>query len=118
VEGRGIELAADWADLKTPETYLAKGAASRGRLTQKFHARDLNLVMGPPDGVRDVRFHVTLDGRPVGGSRGLDVDERGNGLAQEQRLYQLIRQDKPIADRTFEIEFIDPGIEAFAFTFG
>jgi len=118
VDGRGLELPADWADLKTPETYLEKGRATPRRITQTFHARDLNLVMGPPTGVHDVRFRVTLDGRPPGESHGLDVDEQGNGVAQEQQIYQLIRQPKPIVERTFEIEFLDPGIEAFVFTFG
>jgi hypothetical protein len=61
---------------------------------------------------------VTLDGQPPDAAHGLDVDERGNGTASEQRLYQLIRQPKPIVDRTFAIEFLDGGIEAFAFTFG
>jgi hypothetical protein len=61
---------------------------------------------------------VTIDGAPPGAARGIDVDEQGNGTATEQRLYQLIRQQKPIADRGFEIEFLEPGVEAFAFTFG
>jgi hypothetical protein len=65
-----------------------------------------------------VRFHVFLDGRPPGPAHGIDVDEQGHGTATEQRLYQLIRQPKPIADRHFEIEFLDAGVEAFAFTFG
>jgi Thioredoxin like C-terminal domain len=65
-----------------------------------------------------VKFRVLIDGQPPGAARGTDVDEQGNGTVTEQRLYQLIRQSKPIADRLFEIEFLDPGVEAFAFTFG
>jgi hypothetical protein len=65
-----------------------------------------------------VRFHVLIDGQPPGAARGIDVDEQGNGAITEPRLYQLVRQPMPIADRLFEIEFLDPGAEAFAFTFG
>jgi hypothetical protein len=65
-----------------------------------------------------VRIRVLIDGRPPGAAHGLDVDEHGNGTATEQRLYQLVRQPKPIVDRQFTIEFLDPGVEAFAFTFG
>jgi len=65
-----------------------------------------------------VRFRVFIDGRPAGTAHGIDVDDQGNGTATEQRLYQLIRQPKPIVDRQFEIEFLDSGVEAFAFTFG
>jgi hypothetical protein len=74
--------------------------------------------MGPPSRGSSIRFRVLLDGRPPGNAHGTDVDEQGYGTATEQRLYQLIRQPKPIADRVFEIEFLDPGVEAFAFTFG
>ncbi len=70
----------------------------------------------PPRGT-SVRFRVLIDGQPPGAARGIDVDEQGNGTVSEQRLYQLIRQPKPIADRRFEIEFLDPGVEAYAFTF-
>jgi hypothetical protein len=65
-----------------------------------------------------VRFRVTIDGKPPGSAHGLDVDDQGYGTVTEQRLYQLIRQPKPIADRRFEIEFLDSGAEVFAFTFG
>jgi hypothetical protein len=65
-----------------------------------------------------VRFRVLVDGQPPGAAHGLDVDEQGNGTITEQRLYQLIRQPMPIADRQFEIEFLDAGAEAFVFTFG
>ena len=65
-----------------------------------------------------MRFRVLIDGQPPGAVHGIDVDEQGDGTVTEQRLYQLIRQPKPITDRHFEIEFLDPGVEAFAFTFG
>ena len=65
-----------------------------------------------------VRFRVLIDGKPPGAAHGSDVDADGNGTATEQRLYQLIRQPKPIVDRQFEIEFLDPGVEVFSFTFG
>jgi thiol-disulfide isomerase/thioredoxin len=163
VAGQGIEAAADWRDLKSPENYLGSdrtenfsspGGAARGerrvfvvptrlslnqwalsgdwtvagnaialhkvggRVAYRFHARDLHLVMGPPSGGPPVRFRVLLDGKPPGASHGIDVDAAGNGTASEQRLYQLIRQPGPIADRLFEVEFLDPGVEAFVFTFG
>ncbi len=91
---------------------------ANGRIAFRFHARDLHLVMGPAAQGITVRFRVRIDGEAPGPNRGLDVDEEGNGLVTEQRLYQLIRQRKPIADRTFEIDFLDPGVEAFVFTFG
>ncbi len=89
-----------------------------GRIAYRFHARDLHLVMGPAAGGKPVRFRVLIDGQAPGAAHGTDVDEQGNGILAEQRLYQLIRQSKPITDRLFEIEFLDPGAEAFAFTFG
>jgi thiol-disulfide isomerase/thioredoxin len=89
-----------------------------GRVVYRFHARDLHLVMGPPSRGSSIRFRVLLDGRPPGNAHGTDIDEQGNGTATELRLYQLIRQPKPIADRVFEIEFLDPGVEAYVFTFG
>ena len=89
-----------------------------GRVVYRFHARDLHLVMGPSSRGSSVRFRVLLDGRPPGNARGTDVDEQGFGTVTEHRLYQLIRQPKPIADRQFEIEFLDSGVEAFVFTFG
>jgi thiol-disulfide isomerase/thioredoxin len=89
-----------------------------GRIVCRFHARDLHLVMGPPRQGVSVRFRVAIDGQPPGSAHGVDVDEGGNGTVVEQRLYQLIRQPKPIVDRQFEIEFLDAGVETFAFTFG
>ncbi|MBV9928027.1 MAG: thioredoxin family protein [Acidobacteria bacterium] len=163
VDARGIEAAADWDSLKSPENYVGYGRTENfaspggatpdksrvyaapaqlhlnqwalsgdwtvgrqavalnkagGRIAYGFHARDLHLVMGPSSRGVAARFRVTLDGRPAAASHGVDVDEQGNGTVNEQRLYQLIRQPKPIADRRFEIEFLDPGVEAFAFTFG
>jgi len=74
--------------------------------------------MGPAARGRSVRFHVLIDGQPADAAHGGDVDDQGNGTVTEQRLYQLIRQPKPIADRQFEIAFLDPGVEAYCFTFG
>jgi len=88
------------------------------RIVYRFHARDLHLVMGPPRRESPIRFRVTVDGQPPGAARGQDVDDGGNGTVVEQRLYPLIRQPQPIVDRTFEIEFLDAGVETFAFTFG
>ncbi len=163
VDARGLEAAADWGSLKSPENYVgyertqnfaSPGGAvldkprmyelparlrlnewalsgdwtvkkeatalnkPNGRIAYRFHARDLHLVMGPAAPGTSVRFRVLIDGQPPGAAHGIDVDEQGNGTVTEQRLYQLIRQPKPIADRQFEIEFLDPGVEAFAFTFG
>ncbi len=89
-----------------------------GGIVYRFHARDLHLVLGPsPDG-KPVQFRVTIDGAPPDYSHGSDVDGAGNGTVTGQRLYQLIRQSGPIMDRTFEIRFSDPGVQAYAFTFG
>jgi thiol-disulfide isomerase/thioredoxin len=163
VDAQGAEAAADWASLKSPETYLrhrrierfaspggavlqkrhAYAAPARlalnewalagawtlgddaavldeasGRIVYRFHARDLHLIMGPAARGTSARFRVLIDGRPPGAAHGTDVDEQGNGTVTEQRMYQLVRQPAPIADRQFEIEFLDPGVEAFAFTFG
>jgi thiol-disulfide isomerase/thioredoxin len=168
VAARGLEVAADWGSLKSPENYVGyertqnfaspggamldkprmyelparlrlnewalsgdwtvkKDAAAlnkaNGSIAYQFHARDLHLVMGPAalgpaaPGT-SVRFRLLIDGQPPGAARGADVDEQGYGTVTEQRLYQLIRQPKPIADRQFQIEFLGPGVEAFAFTFG
>jgi hypothetical protein len=163
VNGEGIEAAADWADLRSPETYLgydrtenfssAGGAvlgkrhsyvapvrltlnqwalsgdwtmqsgfaapdAAGGRIAYRFHARDLHLVMGSSDPTKSIRFRVKIDGALPGTDHGLDVDAEGLGSVQEPRLYQLVRQSRPITDRTFEIEFVDAGSRAYAFTFG
>ena len=163
VDARGLEAAADWGSLRSPENYVgyertqnfaSPGGAAldkprmyelparlrlnewalsgdwtvkkeaavlnkpNGRIAYRFHARDLHLVMGPAAPGTSVRFRVLIDGQPPGAAHGIDVDEQGNGTVTEQRLYQLIRQPMPIADRQFEIEFLDSGVEAFAFTFG
>jgi thiol-disulfide isomerase/thioredoxin len=91
---------------------------ANGRITYRFHARDLHLVMGPAARRTSVRFRVFLDGRPPDDAHGVDVDEQGNGMVSDQRMYQLIRQPRHIVDRQFEIEFLDAGVEAFVFTFG
>jgi len=107
-------LSGDWT--------MKKGSialdAAKGRIAYRFHARDLHLVMGPAARGTSARFRVLIDGQPPGAAHGTDVDDQGNGTVSEQRLYQLIRQPKPIADRQFEIEFLEPSVEAFAFTFG
>jgi len=91
---------------------------ANGRIVYRFHARDLHLVMGPAARGPSVRFRVRIDGQAPGPAHGSDVDEQGNGAVTESRLYQLIRQPGTITDRQFEIEFLDPGVEVFAFTFG
>jgi len=92
--------------------------AAKGRIVFRFHARDLHLVMGAQPGGAPVRFRVLLDGHPPGPAHGVDVDPQGNGEVTEPRLYQLIRQPVPIDDHTLDIEFLDPGVETFSFTFG
>ncbi|KUY93035.1 MULTISPECIES: cytochrome c biogenesis protein DipZ [unclassified Burkholderia] len=93
-------------------------AAPSGRIVYRFHARDLHLVLGPGANGKPVRFRVTLDGAAPGAAHGADVDAQGYGSVTGQRLYQLVRQPGAIADRTFAIEFLDPGVDAYAFTFG
>jgi len=89
-----------------------------GKIVFRFHARDLHLVLGPGKGDHPIRFRVLLDGAPPLDGHGADVDGQGNGTVNEYRLYQLIRQKGKVEDRTFQIELLDPGVEAFAFTFG
>ena len=107
-------LSGDWT--------VGRGATvlneANGRIAYSFHARDLHLVMGPTARGMSVRFRVLIDGRPPDSAQGIDVDDQGNGTVIEQRLYQLIRQPGHIADRQFEIEFLDAGVEAYVFTFG
>jgi thioredoxin family protein len=107
-------LVGDWT-VEREATVLNKAG---GRIVYRFHARDLHLVMGPATRGTFVRFRMLIDGLPPGEAHGIDVDEQGNGVVTQQRLYQLIRQPEPIADRQFEIEFLDAGVEAFVFTFG
>jgi thiol-disulfide isomerase/thioredoxin len=107
-------LSGEWT-VKAEAAELNPGV---GRIAYQFHARDLHLIMGPAKPQGAVRFRVLIDGQPPGASHGTDVDDKGNGTVIEQRLYQLIRQAGSIVDRQFEIEFLDSGVEAFAFTFG
>jgi len=107
-------LSGDW----TVESEAAVLNAPSGRIACGFHARDLHLVMGPSARGQAVRFRVLIDGKAPGSGHGGDVDAQGLGMVTEPRLYQLIRQSAPVADRRFEIEFLDGGVKAFAFTFG
>jgi thiol-disulfide isomerase/thioredoxin len=163
VDPQGLEVAADWSDEKSAETFLGfdrtenfsspggvvanerhvyavpsllginhwalSGAwtigregvvpnDAGGRIAYRFHARDVNLIMGPTARGTTAKFRVFVDGQPPGAARGEDVDLNGYGSVSEQRTYQLIRQPKPIVDRLFEIEFSGTGVEAFDFTFG
>jgi thiol-disulfide isomerase/thioredoxin len=130
VEGLGVEAEADWDSLRTPETYLGLSGdwtvereaamlnAPDGRVVFRFHARDLHLVMAPPGGGTSVPFRVLIDGRPPATDHGIDVNEQGHGTVTEPRLYQLIRQRGDVTDRTFEIAFLEPGVEVYVFTFG
>ena len=93
-------------------------SAPGGRISFRFQARDVHLVMGPVANGAPVRFRVRLDGTAPGASHGLDVDGEGNGTLAQQRLYQLIRVAGPIRERLLEIEFLDAGFEAYCFTFG
>ncbi|HEY6985491.1 MAG TPA: cytochrome c biogenesis protein DipZ [Rhodanobacteraceae bacterium] len=96
----------------------AKLARAGGRIAFRFHARDVNLVLGPSADGKPVKYKVTIDGKPPDENHGVDTTPEGSGEVTGQRLYQLLRVKGDIADRTFEIEFLDPGVEAFAFTFG
>ena len=161
VNPRGLEVAADFGTLRSPESYLgyekAEAFASdalqdaprvysvprmlslnqwalagdwtlnggravlnkpEGQIVYRFHARDVNLIMGVPPGAQPVRFTVKVDGKPPGEAHGTDIDEQGNGTAGRQRTYQLVREQQRITDREFEIQFAAPGVEAFCFTFG
>jgi thiol-disulfide isomerase/thioredoxin len=89
-----------------------------GRLAFRFHARDVHLVMAPPAEGSSAPYRVLVDGEPPGDAHGLDVDEEGNGTLDRPRLHQLVREQGAITDRTFEITFLAPGVEAYVFTFG
>jgi thiol-disulfide isomerase/thioredoxin len=107
-------LAGDWT--VSPESAtLNKGS---GRIAYRFRARDLHLVLGPTVEGKPIRYRVTIDGMAPGADHGADADADGRGVVDEHRLYQLIREGGGISDHTFEIEFLDPGVQAFAFTFG
>src|SRR5436305_1480926 len=140
VEGHGVEAAADWDHLGTPETYLGSARGERsnhwalegawrigrenvvleeagGSIAFRFHARDAHLVLSP--GARGpIPFRLLLDGGAPGPSHGVDVDEDGNGVLQDGRLYQLVRQHDGVRERTLEITLLEPGAEAYVFTFG
>jgi thiol-disulfide isomerase/thioredoxin len=164
VADEGFQAQADWANVRSPETYLgyeqAQNFASPGRPTLdesreygvpqdlrlnqwalagewaiergasvqtsaeggiafRFHARDVNLVLGPPArGMMSVPFRVRVDGKPPADAHGLDTDERGDGTVDRQRLYQLVREPGEVRERTFEITFSSRGVEAYVFTFG
>jgi thiol-disulfide isomerase/thioredoxin len=106
-------LEGQWRDSAQSARSLAPGA----KISFRFHARDLHLVLGSGTG-KPVRFRVTIDGRAPGADAGVDVSAAGTGVVTAQRLYQLVRQKGPIRDRTFTIAFLDPGVDAFSFTFG
>jgi thiol-disulfide isomerase/thioredoxin len=107
-------LSGDWT--------IERGASvlnrADGGLAFRFHARDVHLVMGPRARGASVPFRVLVDGEPPGDAHGLDVDEQGHGTLSQQRLHQLIRARGAITDRTFEITYLAPGVEAYCFTFG
>lgn len=107
-------LVGDWSVGKQSAVLHEVG----GHIVYRFHARDLHLVMAPATPGASIRFRVTIDGKPLALAHGIDVDEQGMGTLSEPRMYQLIRQPMPIADHVFDIEFLDPGVEAFVFTFG
>ena len=107
-------LSGDW----TVAEQAATLNEANGQISYCFHARDLHLVMGPGIPGTSKRFRMLLDGQPPGAAHGVDVDDQGNGTVAEQRLYQLLRQPGPITDRTFQITFLDPEVQAYAFTFG
>jgi len=89
-----------------------------GRIAFRFKARDLHLVLGPAAAGKPVRFRVTLGGAPPKMNAGMDIDANGNGVVREHRLYQLIREKGPVSEQEFVIEFLDPGVDAYSFTFG
>ena len=107
-------LAGTWTD----HAQVANLDSAKGRIVFRFHARDVHLVLGPAPNGKPVRFRVKIDGQAPGENHGVDTDAQGDGKITDQRLYQLIRQKTAIEDRTFEIEFLDPGVQAYSFTFG
>jgi thiol-disulfide isomerase/thioredoxin len=107
-------LSGDW----TMEEEAATLNMAGGQIACRFQARDVNLVMGPAAAGTPVRFRVLIDGQPPGADHGTDVDQNGSGTLSEQRLYQLVRQQGHVTERTFGITFPDPGAAAYAFTFG
>lgn len=163
IGGEGPQAQADWADQRSPETYIGYAKAENfespggsrndvsstyrvvpmltlnhwsmsgawtigaefatlndksGTISYRFHARDLHLVMAPGPQGQAIRFRIKIDGAAPGADHGTDVDAEGQGSVREPRMYQLVRQKQPIRDRTFEIEFLDPGVRTYVFTFG
>ena len=96
----------------------AESLSPGGRIVLRFHARDVHLVLGPGTAAQSVRFRVTINGRAPGADHGVDVQPDGTGSVSTQRLYQLLRQSHPAGEHTFAIEFLDPGVHAYSFTFG
>jgi len=107
-------LAGDWTVERSAIVLNQAG----GRILYRFSARDLNLVMAPPAPGTSVRFRVRLDQQPPGQAHGSDIDDQGDGILTDPRLYQLVRQPGRGSERTFEITFQGPGVQAYAFTFG
>ena len=107
-------LAGKWKD----EEQIATLLSPTGSIVYRFHARDLHLVLGPSKDGKPIRFRVTIDGKAPGADHGMDTDANGYGTVTENRLYQLIRQQNGVQDRTFRIEFLGPGVRAYSFTFG
>jgi hypothetical protein len=107
-------LAGDWT-MQRQATVLHQAG---GQIACRFHARDLHLVMRHAASGTPVRFRVLIDGQPPGAAHGTDVDDQGNGTVHEPRLYQLIRQQGRITEHTFEVTFLDAGVQTYAFTFG
>ncbi len=107
-------LAGKWLDHRQVAVLRSAG----GKIVFRFHARDLHLVLGPSADGKPIHFRVTIDGQAPGENHGVDTDAQGNGIVMEHRLYQLVRQKGSIADHTFVIEFREPGVQAFSFTFG
>ena len=107
-------LSGNWTVSAESATLNAAG----GDIVYRFHARDLHLVLGPATGSGPIRFRVTVDGAPPGVNHGVDVAEDGTGTVTDQRLYQLVRESGAVADHLFHIEFLDPGVQAYSFTFG
>ena len=107
-------LSGNWMD----RAQVASLNSVPGKIVYRFHSRDVHLVLGPASNGKPVRFRVKIDGQAPGPNHGVDTDAQGNGKIVDHRLYQLIRQKNAIEDRLFEIEFLDPGAQVFAFTFG
>jgi thiol-disulfide isomerase/thioredoxin len=107
-------LAGEWSVGPEAATLEEPG----GSIAYRFQARDVNLVLAPPAAGDSVRFVVRVDRQPPGDAHGVDVDESGAGALSEPRMYQLVRQRGPVAERTFEISFLDAGARAYVFTFG